>query len=441
MDTIIFDESNYETQTKEQGEKLIQNHKEAFVQANQEQIERHKKIKRAAAIAGGLGVVGAAIAFAPISAPDIITGEEDAVEGILVPDKPAFAASVTDDMSFREAFATARTEVGQGGYFEWHGQKYNTYYKEEWDELSEDDRREFVNNVFQENNQYAGVQSSSAPVVIYDSIEVAHGITDDLSFNDAFALARVEVGPGGVFVYKGNIYSTFTQEELDSMTQEQIDSFNTAMSNVGINVQHISDTSFSQNVRYDNVEATRASYIDETDTSGEVIGEEIEDGNRLTLMEDDGELILMVDFDNTGEHDIAYFPDRHEIVDLHTGQTYDSDALFASANEAYPIGTQEVILDSGNVAVVTSFSDGHFEAMIDSDGNGAFDTLVVYNNQTGYMTAYDVNGQIIARSYVGIREPIDFPDSYDVPIDGGHDLDDDPDFDNDMDIDSDLFIN
>ena len=34
------------------------------------------------------------------------------------------AHSVTDDMSFSEAFATARAEVGPGGAFVWHGQVY-----------------------------------------------------------------------------------------------------------------------------------------------------------------------------------------------------------------------------------------------------------------------------------------------------------------------------
>jgi len=41
---------------------------------------------------------------------------------------------VDDDMSFSEAFASAREEMGAGGVFAWHGQYYNTFYAEELDD-------------------------------------------------------------------------------------------------------------------------------------------------------------------------------------------------------------------------------------------------------------------------------------------------------------------
>ena len=36
-------------------------------------------------------------------------------------------AEVSQDLSFGEAFATARASVGAGGVFHWHGGIYNTY--------------------------------------------------------------------------------------------------------------------------------------------------------------------------------------------------------------------------------------------------------------------------------------------------------------------------
>ncbi len=42
--------------------------------------------------------------------------------------------TVTDDMSFSEAFASAREELGAGGVFEWNGQLYGTFYATEVDE-------------------------------------------------------------------------------------------------------------------------------------------------------------------------------------------------------------------------------------------------------------------------------------------------------------------
>lgn len=57
------------------------------------------------------------------------------------------ATSVTDDMSFDEAFAAARAEVGPGGVFEWHGGLYGTYYATEWNEMTDAEREEFTNSV------------------------------------------------------------------------------------------------------------------------------------------------------------------------------------------------------------------------------------------------------------------------------------------------------
>lgn len=53
-------------------------------------------------------------------------------------------AHVTDDMSFGEAFATARQAVGGGGVFHWRGNVYNTYTKEEWNAMTPAERNEFA---------------------------------------------------------------------------------------------------------------------------------------------------------------------------------------------------------------------------------------------------------------------------------------------------------
>ena len=63
----------------------------------------------------------------------------------------AVATGVTDDMSFNQAFAAARTEVGAGGAFEWRGNVYGTYYAEEWNNMTPVEKAEF-NNHFAWNN-------------------------------------------------------------------------------------------------------------------------------------------------------------------------------------------------------------------------------------------------------------------------------------------------
>ena len=56
-------------------------------------------------------------------------------------------AAVNDDMSFGEAFAAARAEVGPGGVFHWHGGIYNTYTANEWNNMSVEQKHDFAQQV------------------------------------------------------------------------------------------------------------------------------------------------------------------------------------------------------------------------------------------------------------------------------------------------------
>ena len=53
------------------------------------------------------------------------------------------ASSVSDDMSFSEAFTAARNEVGSGGVFEWHGNIYSTFTEDEWNGMTAEQRDEY----------------------------------------------------------------------------------------------------------------------------------------------------------------------------------------------------------------------------------------------------------------------------------------------------------
>ena len=67
----------------------------------------------------------------------------------------AVATKVNDDMSFADAFAAARTDVGTGGAFVWHGDVYSTYTVEEWNTLSVADRSLYTSNFSWHNPQNA----------------------------------------------------------------------------------------------------------------------------------------------------------------------------------------------------------------------------------------------------------------------------------------------
>jgi len=91
------------------------------------------------------------------------------------------ATSVSDNMSFGQAFAAARAEVGPGGCFEWHGRLYGTYTAEEWNSMSADERADYGdhfswNHVDRTQSDVAPHSSSAA--------DQSHGFTSAATDDD-----------------------------------------------------------------------------------------------------------------------------------------------------------------------------------------------------------------------------------------------------------------
>lgn len=78
------------------------------------------------------------------------------------------AHSVTDDMSFSEAFATARAEVGPGGAFVWHGQVYGTYRGDdpEWQAMSDEARAEHSQEILSQVHAAPYTPTENEPEIV-----------------------------------------------------------------------------------------------------------------------------------------------------------------------------------------------------------------------------------------------------------------------------------
>lgn len=78
------------------------------------------------------------------------------------------AHSVNDSMSFSEAFAAARHEVGPGGAFVWHGNVYGTYRADdpEWQAMSAEDRTEFSHNVLSQVHPAPYTPTANEPKIV-----------------------------------------------------------------------------------------------------------------------------------------------------------------------------------------------------------------------------------------------------------------------------------
>ena len=81
-------------------------------------------------------------------------------------------AAVSDDMSFGEAFAAARAEVGPGGVFHWHGGIYNTYSAEEWNAMTIEQKHDFARQVQPEIHP----DELSTPTDVNTQVVVVHHV-------------------------------------------------------------------------------------------------------------------------------------------------------------------------------------------------------------------------------------------------------------------------
>lgn len=81
------------------------------------------------------------------AAPEPVYAAPDPEDALVATDEGVRIAQVDDSASFAEAFADARAQVGPGGAFEWRGHVYNTYYEEEWNNMSAEERAEYQQKI------------------------------------------------------------------------------------------------------------------------------------------------------------------------------------------------------------------------------------------------------------------------------------------------------
>ena len=134
---------------------------EETVNEEQETSQESKRSSRVKKVAGVAGVAAAGVASGVVFTSMASRGNDDQstqadaaqadaaqATHTAVPAGNVKVAEVSDDMSFDEAFASARKQVGAGGVFEWRGKLYGTYYKNEWDAMSQADKDQYAANVF-----------------------------------------------------------------------------------------------------------------------------------------------------------------------------------------------------------------------------------------------------------------------------------------------------
>lgn len=199
---------------------------------------------------------------------------------------------VDDNLSFREAFDTARAELGAGGVFHWHGKIFNTYTSDEWQAMTHEDKELFAQQVKPEvspadidTNQIAEAASVDYDVQVVD--DIAQNV--DVQMVDDVTVAAVNVD----------------EQQSDAPVSED-----------------------------DDVRIVGYGDID------------LVNGNTVTVeeLEINGQRVAVIDVDHDGVGDIAMSdlnhnnrPDAGEVIDLHTGDVLSFDNQTAVEDTDIPI--------------------------------------------------------------------------------------------------------
>jgi hypothetical protein len=201
-----------------------------------------------------------------------------------------------------------------------------------------------------------------------------------ISFNQAFADARAELGPGGLFVWEGDLYHTYTASEWNSMSNEERLEFSSS-----ITVQNADggSSTTSSHVTIENTPADTAPSANSNSSSNSNESAESDFDIVGYDLDNDGAADLYVfDIDENGVPDIlidstgdGVFNQVIMNVDFESEQSLDSYESFDV--EIYPedLHDVEVIsLDRGDQAsTVTAQDDLIFDELADNDFDANFD--------------------------------------------------------------------
>lgn len=160
--------------------------------------EKDALIKGGLTIGGLLSGVGLYKLFGHTNIQEVNSVADENIENfeecLIFETTAPFASSVNDSMSFSEAFAAARKEVGSGGFFEWQGSTYNTFTKEEWDLFTEEEKEQYFASVSESTDHNSATIANQSE--IHESPNNEH--SEEIIF--ASEVEVVDVNPDIIYV-------------------------------------------------------------------------------------------------------------------------------------------------------------------------------------------------------------------------------------------------
>ena len=216
-----------------------------------------------------------------------------------------------------------------------------------------------ANAMAAEDNEITSEDESAEGANNGNSTEVrVSKVTPGKSFSQAFAEARAEVGPGGVFHWHGGVYNTYTKEEWDAMSAEE---------------KH----EFAENVRPEYS-------VDKVDTAN--ISEE---HPQVHVVDNSDQDVADVQTDNVNEEEVNIQANEASDDDVHiVGYRGSYDANIAGKEATVHFGQVD-----GHEAYVVDFNDddSHDIGIIDKNDNAELDDGEAIDLTTGDVLDADLN--------------------------------------------------
>lgn len=205
------------------------------------------------------------------------------------------------------------------------------------------------------------LSSSSEPVEAQQEIQhpewtdgevpVATSVNDDMSFTDAFNAAREEVGSGGVFEWHGYIYSTYTDDEWNSMSESEREEYGSHFNWTPEDSDDVT-ASVASDVDTDDVEVTVDGPADEPYAQEDVADVEPAGGNDPHLVDasdvvdvDDPEVEVLgvIHDDETGANIGGMLVGDQQVVLVDVDNDQAFDVMVADVDNNGTITDNEVI--------------------------------------------------------------------------------------------------
>lgn len=168
-------------------------------------------------------------------------------------------------------------------------------------------------------------------------------VNDDMSFAQAFSAARQAMGPGGSFMWHGQVYGTFYENEWNSMSPAQQQQWSASAignshGNDGLNFGETDTNGLAYNEVYDNSDV------------------EFDDDSQITILgvesvENDGEIVNLATFDIDGQEVVMVDLDNDSVFDYAIGDFDNSGEVLDSLDDIIPIEDMGLTVDDVAMAM------------------------------------------------------------------------------------------